>query len=133
MTGDRRYDRVWLKEPLRPLPGSFATLGGTRGEGSVLNISPEGLFFATPLLPESGTRGSVAFVGTDGETLEVHGEVRWNTRGVAYETSGFGMRIEHPCQAFDRLYLQAFTRAAGEGGELVAPDDTLPALRRTTD
>jgi hypothetical protein len=66
-----------------------------RGEGRVQNVSREGLFVRTPLLPPDGIRVTVVFEPESRRKIAVDGIVRWNTaplRGPS-TASGFGVRL----------------------------------------
>jgi hypothetical protein len=81
--------RVRLAAPVRAV---FAA-GGTRGEGSVYDVSRSGFFVRSPTLLENGTMLEAALVGPMGERISVQGVVRWNTSRLAYRPKGPGFGV----------------------------------------
>jgi hypothetical protein len=73
-----------------------------RGEGRVQDISREGFFIRSPMLPRDGAPIAVMLEPPSGRKIAVRGIVRWNTATIPSraETSGFGIQI----QSFDNDY-----------------------------
>ncbi len=97
-------------------PSSFIQVvfvtGSTAGRGVAENVSREGLFIRTPLLPQPGERIRVTLRTAGRPEIDVQGEVRWNSKNVPAEdtASGFGVAISQ-CD-FD--YAALVGRVAGE-------------------
>ncbi len=71
---------------------------GSSGKGYVHNVSREGMFLRTDVLPAPGEPVRVTFVDSQGRTVAALGSVSWNTGQLdpAKDAKpGFGMRIEH--------------------------------------
>ncbi len=107
MKNKRRLARVDVKTVLKPIPGVFETAGGVRCKGAVLDLSLDGLFFATRYLPECRDQIRVVLQLPTGTPIKVRGEVRWTTTNSAHGEPGFGLEIERPpdeyralCQGF---------------------------------
>ena len=89
-----------MKDHTRYRPGdrlrSHFQIGEARGEGHISDLSSEGLFVHSPLLPEDGAIASIAFQTPEGHEITVQGRVRWSTRDTGAITgfrSGFGVRL----------------------------------------
>ncbi len=67
----------------------------SRGEGWVQEVSPEGLFLRSPMLPPDGTVVKVLIGCPSGRKIAVEGVVRWNTAPMPERghSSGFGVRL----------------------------------------
>ncbi len=91
--GARRHLRLLGKR----LGAVFETTNSS-GKGYVRNVSPEGMFLRTDVLPAPGEPVRVIFVDSQGRTVAALGSVSWNTGELdpAKDAKpGFGMRIEH--------------------------------------
>lgn len=113
MSVPRRIGRMQLRRVLNPIPATFHAAGGVRAEGELWDISVHGLFFATSLLPPTGTYGSVVFEFPPGTVIEVRGEVRWNTAETPETSPGFGMEIESVPRAYQELCEQLLKKLPG--------------------
>ncbi len=83
-----------IKAPLG-VPAWF-TLRGARGEGKISDLSFEGLFVHSPMLPREGEEIAVSFQVPGADEITVHGAVRWNTSTADPSVglrSGFGVRL----------------------------------------
>jgi hypothetical protein len=67
----------------------------SRGDGRVQDLSSDGFFVRSPLLPPDGVRVAVVLVSPSGRKIAVEGTVRWNTASLTDrgERSGFGVRL----------------------------------------
>lgn len=68
------------------------------GSGYVKNVSREGLFLRTDILPQPQESVNVVFYLPEGGKIEVQGLVCWTTEEVSDEPKprpGFGIRIEN--------------------------------------
>ena len=96
------------------LPAIYV-VGGAQGEGQVRDLSREGLFLHSAMLPKEGERVVIKFTTPEGRDIAVQGTVRWNTirRADKSSPSGFGVRlssfgndyaafVEHLLQTKDR-------------------------------
>ena len=80
---------------------------GSSGKGYVCNVSREGMFLRTDVLPAPGELVRVIFVDSQGRTVEASGSVSWNTGQLdpAKDAKpGFGMRIEHISREYLAFY-----------------------------
>lgn len=88
----RNKRRITLSEPIR----TAFVAGSSEGRGIVQDVSLEGFFVRSPLLPREGTPIIAAFKTMSGSRVSVHGIVRWNTASVdtqTLDTCGFGVHI----------------------------------------
>ena len=82
------------------------------GKGYIRNVSRDGMFLRTDVLPAPGEPVSVTFVDLRGHKVEVDGTVRWNTGQLdpaEHAKPGFGMRIEHARSDYLAFYEQLLT------------------------
>ena len=99
------------------LPTHFATIR-TSDSGEIRNLSPGGLFIATPAIPEVGERIEVHFTAPSGEPVEACGVVWWTTKDRQFygdATRGFGVRLVDDGQSYRGLleHLQEKTPNGG--------------------
>ena len=102
MSSPKGKERRKLKRFVRRIPAKFSTQS-ISGTGHVKNLSKEGLFVRTNSLPKPGEEVSVIVLTPDRHKVEVVGLVRWTTAQLGGRTPaqpGFGVRIEHPTEAF---------------------------------
>ena len=94
-------ERRRLKRVVKRIPIRFAA-GGLRGQGHIKNLTKEGLYVRSHLLPEPGTRIQIEIVSRDGSKVEISGVVRWTTGQLhdASGTPGFGVMLEQPTPEF---------------------------------
>ncbi len=88
----RNKRRIHLSEPIR---AAFVA-GNSEGRGVVQDVSLEGFFVRSPLLPREGTSIVAAFKTLSGGRVSVHGIVRWNTANLdtsTLGTCGFGVSV----------------------------------------
>ena len=98
-------ERRKLKRIVKRIP-AFFTAGSLHGDGYVKNLSKEGLFVRTDLLPEALQAVQVLIRKSDGHKLEVNGTVRWTTNehpGRDKHT-GFGMQIDPLTDEYREFY-----------------------------
>lgn len=89
-------ERRRLKRFAKRVPVYFQC-GVFRGAGRIKNISKEGLFVRSAVLPEPGDRVRIMLESSDGSKLEFRGEVRWTTAQLPPGPTvqpGFGVLIE---------------------------------------
>ncbi len=106
MSNYQGRDRRKLKRYVRRIPAKFSspTMHGT---GHVKNLSKQGLFMRTNVLPEPGEEVSVIILTRDRRKIEVIGRVRWTTAQLGPETPaqpGFGMYIERASDEFVEFF-----------------------------
>ncbi len=94
-------ERRRLKRVVKRIPIRFEA-GGLRGQGHIKNLTKEGLYIRSHLLPEPGTGICVEIVSHDGSKVEIRAVVRWTTAQLrdASGTPGFGVMIEQPTPEF---------------------------------
>ncbi len=71
-------------------------LENERGEGSIQNLGPGGLFVRSSTIGRTGDEVRLSFEGLDGEVVEVAGIIWWtksNLGGRGPGLHGFGVRL----------------------------------------
>ncbi len=96
----RRLKRIVERIPVRFQAESI------RGEGHIKNLTQEGIFVRSDVLPEAGENVSVSFETTEGRKVEIEGVVRWTTTQFPKRSvrPGFGVRLHR----VDEEYLRFF-------------------------
>ncbi len=94
-------ERRRLKRMVKRIPIRFEA-DGLRGQGHIKNLTKEGLYIRSHLLPEPGTRIRIEIVSPDGSKVEIPGVVRWTTAQLREATGmpGFGVMIEQRTPEF---------------------------------
>ncbi len=86
-------------------------LGAWKGEGTIENVAPGGLFVGTPTIPDRGEKVWLCFETPGGESVEASGVVWWTTldRGLRRDRrrSGFGVRLVGASRAYRKLFASA--------------------------
>jgi hypothetical protein len=101
-------ERRKLRRILKRIPAAFEA-GKLRGKGHIKNVSKEGLFVRSDVLPERGGEVRVLFHDRNGEKIEVRGLVRWTTKQLPAGTkakSGFGVFVPPDNQEFRDFFEQ---------------------------
>ena len=91
--------------PAEDIRAEFSA-GAAHGYGRLLDISAEGLFVRSALLPPRGPVHVVLRTPT-GREIRVAGEVRWNTAGKRFRASGFGVRLSGTGRDYNPLLARA--------------------------
>jgi PilZ domain len=91
--------------PAEDIRAEFSA-GAAHGFGRLLDISADGLFVRSALLPPRGPVYMVLRTPT-GREIRVAGEVRWNTAGKRFRASGFGVRLTGPGRDYNALLTRA--------------------------
>lgn len=89
-------ERRRLRRVMKRIPAAFEA-GKLRGKGHIKNISKEGLFVRTDVLPIAGASVRIVFHDRHGSKVEVRGTIRWTTAQLPPEEKakpGFGVYIE---------------------------------------
>jgi Tfp pilus assembly protein PilZ len=99
-------ERRKLKRYVRRIAAKFSspTMHGT---GYLKNLSKQGLFMRTNVLPEPGEEVSIVILTRDRRKIEVIGTVRWTTAQLSTQTPaqpGFGVHIERASDEFVEFY-----------------------------
>jgi hypothetical protein len=96
----RRHKRVAKKI------SALIHAGESYGQGSIKNLSREGMFLRSRLMPDPGADVRVRFETISGEKIEVTGIVRWSTAGFPEKDvpRGFGMRIDAPTKEYIEFF-----------------------------
>ena len=86
--------------------------GELRGVGHVKNISKEGLFLRSDILPAPGSEIRILFHDRRGDKIELFGSVRWTTAQLAEKRArpGFGVQLSSQDDAFRSFYEEMLTR-----------------------
>ena len=99
-------ERRRLRRYVRRIPVRF--LAGTlRAQGHVKNLSQEGLFIRSHVLPRPGDEVVVAFTSPQGLKIEIAGFVRWTTEQFPSAKTvppGFGVRLHRVDDTFLRFF-----------------------------
>lgn len=101
-------ERRKLRRILKRIPAAFEA-GSLRGKGHIKNVSKEGLFVRSSVLPPVGNDVRVIFPARNGSKIEVHGSVRWTTDqlpAAAKAKPGFGVFIPRGNEEFDEFFAQ---------------------------
>jgi hypothetical protein len=85
--------------------------GTARGSGTLLDLSADGLFVRTPLLPRRGPV-TMVLVTPQGHEVRVAGLVRWNTARTNFRATGFGVRLTASGSDYSALLDSAQRRTA---------------------
>jgi hypothetical protein len=78
MSQGPKVERRKLRRVLKRIPAAFEA-GQLRGKGHIKNVSKEGLFLRSAVLPPVGEDVRVIFHDRTGTKIEVRGTVRWTT------------------------------------------------------
>ena len=79
--------------PRTAIAATFA-VGTALGQGWVENLSRDGLFLRTPVLPKGGEAIRLALQPPTGPSIEVRGRVRWKSTILAEaRPTGFGVAL----------------------------------------
>ncbi len=104
-------ERRRLRRVMKRIPAAFEA-GKLRGKGHIKNISKEGLFLRTSVLPAAGTAVRVVFHDRHGSKVEVRGTVRWTTEQLPPQEQakpGFGVYIEPRNDEFNEFFEHILT------------------------
>jgi hypothetical protein len=98
-------ERRRLKRIVKRIPVRFQA-ESLRGEGHIKNLTQEGIFVRSDVLPEAGESISVRFDAPQGRKIEIEGVVRWTTAQFPDRDvrTGFGVRLHR----VDEEYLRFF-------------------------
>ncbi len=104
-------ERRRLRRVMKRIPAAFES-GKLRGKGYIKNISKEGLFVRTSVLPNAGSAVRIVFHDRNGSKVEVRGTVRWTTLQLPPEETakpGFGVFIEPGNDEFSEFFENILT------------------------
>src|SRR5262245_49300886 len=106
-----RERRRMLRRAIPSIRAAFEA-GELRGVGHVKNVSKEGLFVRSDILPPPGSEIRVLFHDRRGDKIELHGCVRWTTAQLGDKSArpGFGVQLSKPDDAFRAFYEEILTR-----------------------
>jgi PilZ domain len=107
-----RDRRRILRRAIPSIRAAFEA-GELRGVGHLKNISKEGLFLRSDILPQPGTEIRILFHDRQGNKIELHGTVRWTTAQLANDSGarpGFGIQFSKADGAFRDFYEEILTR-----------------------
>jgi hypothetical protein len=90
---------------------------GIEGVGYLKNVSRAGVFVSTREIPRVGAVIAVQFRTVSGSLVDLRGEVRWNSRGLADPevVPGFGVLLHEPPREFREFYLWVASRLGEDG------------------
>ena len=111
MTTNSGIERRRLRRVMKRIPAAFES-GKLRGKGHVKNVSKEGLFVRTKVLPPAGAPVRIVFHDRHGSKIEVRGTVRWTTAQLPPEEKaapGFGVYIPTGNDEFYEFFEQILT------------------------
>lgn len=114
--------RVRARVPIPEISVRFAA-DGTESVGQLENLTRTGVFIRTAELPRPGAAVALQFLDSEGELVDLRGQVRWNTRGLssAAAASGFGVLLHEPPPEYLRFFDWVFRQAQED-----KPADTDP-------
>lgn len=95
-----------LKRYVRRIPAKFSS-PTMRGTGHVKNLSKQGLFMRSNVLPGPSEEVSVVILASERRKIEVIGRVLWTTAQLGGRTPaqpGFGMCIERASDEFVEFF-----------------------------
>jgi len=101
-------ERRKLRRILKRIPASFEA-GAMRGKGHIKNVSKEGVFVRSNVLPPVGADVRIVFPDRNGTKIEVRGLVRWTTDQLPPAEKakpGFGVYIPRGNETFDEFFEQ---------------------------
>jgi len=104
-------ERRRLRRLMKRIPAAFEA-GKQRGKGHIKNVSKEGLFVRTNILPPAGTAVRIVFHDRHGSKIEVRGTVCWTTDQLPPEEKakpGFGVYIPRGNDEFEEFFEQILT------------------------
>jgi hypothetical protein len=89
---------------------------GREAVGYLRNVSRAGVFIAIADPPRPGAAIALQFYPPIGGLVDIRGEVRWNTHGLAGAEvlPGFGVLIQEPPPEYLRFFLWAVDQAKKE-------------------
>ena len=99
-------ERRRLRRVMKRIPAAFEA-GKLRGKGYIKNVSKEGLFVRTSILPATGSPVRIVFHDRNGSKVEVRGTVRWTTQQLPPDEKakpGFGIYIEPGNDEFKEFF-----------------------------
>jgi hypothetical protein len=91
---------------------------GQEAVGQLKNVSRAGVFVRASDLPRPGAVVALQFRSPQGSLVDVRGEVRWNTQGLALDgvVPGFGVLLYEPPREFREFFAWAVARVDDEKG-----------------
>jgi hypothetical protein len=89
---------------------------GTESVGHLRNISRAGLFVQTSEIPRAGAIVGIQFQPPIGDLVDLRGEVRWTTQGLAKPdlAPGFGVSILEPPREYRDFFRWAYAQVKEE-------------------
>jgi hypothetical protein len=106
-----RERRRMLRRAIPSIRAAFEA-GELRGVAHVKNISKEGLFLRSDILPPPGSEVRILFHDRRGDKIELYGCVRWTTAQLGGDTGarpGFGVQLLKADEAFREFYEEILT------------------------
>ena len=101
-------ERRRLRRIMKRIPAAFEA-GALRGKGHIKNVSKEGVFLRSSVLPPVGSDVRVLFHDRNGSKIEARGIVRWTTDQLSAAEKakpGFGVHIPRGNEEFDEFFEQ---------------------------
>ena len=92
--------------------------------GRMTEISRAGVFVETDEFPRPGAVLAMQFRTEQGGLVDLRGEVRWSTQGLAQSggPSGFGVVIHEPSISYREFFLWAQENVKAEEGDEDKPE-----------
>ncbi len=100
--------RARQRIPIPPIRVRFLA-EGLDARGELIEISRTGMFIQTDELPRAGAVVALQFWTPTGDLVDLRGEVRWNTQGLANaaELRGFGVLVHEAPEPYRQFFLWA--------------------------
>jgi Tfp pilus assembly protein PilZ len=105
-------DRRKLKRVIKRIPVRFSTASARAG-GHIKNLSKEGVFVRSNVLPMRGDAIEISFETRDGRKIEVAGDVRWTTAQMDNHEAaqpGFGVQLREPSAEYMEFFEEILLR-----------------------
>jgi hypothetical protein len=92
------------------------TADGSESVGQLENLTRTGIFIRSDDLPRPGAAVALQFHAPGGALVDLRGEVRWNTDGLAglHPASGFGVLLHEPPPEYLAFFDWAFKQSGDE-------------------
>ena len=97
--------RARQRIPIPPLRVRFLA-EGLDAIGEITEVSRTGVFIETDEIPRSGAVVALQFWTPTGDLVDLRGEVRWNTQGLASaaDLTGFGVLLHEAPQPYREFF-----------------------------
>lgn len=111
--------RARQRIPVPEIPLRFLC-DGVESTGHLKDVSRAGISVCSAEIPRSGAVVAIQFRAPSGALVDVRGEVRWTTQGLAGARgpAGFGVVLTEPPREYRDFFLWALAQAKEDPGSL---------------